>query len=140
MKQMGGMIMNEVYEFLKENAPFFVTTVDGDKPKVRPFGFVMEYEGKLWFCTNNQKNIYRQLKANPYVEIGAFSPDRKWIRLHGKAVFSSTPDLKAKAREVSPRIASLYSVDDPTQEMFYLEEGKATFTSQATGESKTVKL
>ncbi len=132
--------MSEIFEFLNENRPFFVATVDGDKPKVRPFGFVMEDEGNLWFCTSNNKNVYRQLKANPYLEISAFSPDRRWIRLYGKAVFCSTPDIKAKAREVSPRIASLYSVDDPTQEMFYIEEGEAIFTSQATGESKIVKL
>ncbi len=132
--------MNEVFVFLSENRPFFVATVDGNKPKVRPFGFVMEHAGKLWFCTSNQKNVYRQIKANPYLEISAFSPDRRWIRLYGKAVFYSTPDLKAKARELSPIIASLYSVDDSTQEMFYIEEGAAIFTSQATGESKTVKL
>lgn len=132
--------MHEIYAFLSENRPFFVATVDGDKPKVRPFGFVMEHEGKLWFCTSSLKDVCRQLKTNPYLEISAFSPDRRWVRLHGKAVFSSTPDIKAKAREISSVVASLYSTDDSTQEMFYLEEGEAVLTSQATGESKTIKL
>lgn len=131
--------MKEILKFLTDNAPFYVATVAGDKPKVRPFGFVMEFEGKLWFCTNNQKNVYKQLKANPYFEVSTTSPDGKWIRLKGKAVFNSTHAIKAKAIEVSPRLANMYSADDPIFEVFYIEEGEATFNSM-TGESKTIKL
>ena len=76
--------MQEILRFLKDNAPFYLATVDGDKPKVRPFGFVMEHENKLWFCTNNQKNVYKQMQANPYIEISATAPDKTWIRLRGK--------------------------------------------------------
>ena len=68
--------MKEVLQFLQENAPFYIATVAGDKPKVRPFGFVMEHEGKLWFCTSNKKNVYKQLQTNPYIEISATAPDR----------------------------------------------------------------
>jgi uncharacterized pyridoxamine 5'-phosphate oxidase family protein len=57
--------MNEVLQFLEDNPVFYIATVDGDTPKVRPFGFVMEYDGKLCFCTSNQKNVYRQLKGCP---------------------------------------------------------------------------
>ena len=129
----------EVLQFLKDNPTFYIATVEGDRPKVRPFGFVMEYEGKLWFCTNNQKNVYKQLKANPYFEISTTSPDKRWIRLSGKAVFNTNPTTKAKALEVSPRLASMYAVDDPIFEVFYLDDGEATFCSM-TGESKTIRL
>jgi len=131
--------MNEVLKFLTDNPIFYIATVDGDKPRVRPFGFVMEFEGKLWFCTNNQKNVYKQLKANPYFEVSTTSPDRKWIRLMGKAVFNSTPEAKAKALEVMPALAKMYSVEDSIFEVFYVEDGEATFYSM-TGEPETIKL
>lgn len=132
--------MKEVLKFLKDNDVFYLATVDGDKPKVRPFGFVMEHEGKLWFCTNNQKNVYRQLQVNPYLEICTTLPDNTWIRLRGKAVFKTTPAVKAKALELAPPLRRMYSVDDTIFELFYLEEGEATFC-KLTGEPiKTVKL
>lgn len=131
--------MKEVLKFLTDNEVFYFATVEGDKPRVRPFGFVMEYEGKLWFCTSNQKNVYKQLQANPYFEITTASPDGKWIRLRGKAVFNSTPAAKAKALEVSPELTNIYSVDDDIFEVFYVEDGEATFCSLS-GESRTVKL
>ncbi|NMB34729.1 MAG: pyridoxamine 5'-phosphate oxidase family protein [Firmicutes bacterium] len=135
--------MQEVFGFLQDNAPFFVSTVDEGNPRVRPFGFVMEFEGKLWFSTNNKKNVYKQLKTNPCVEISTASSDGKWIRLKGKAVFDS--DLAARAKdkaiETSPTLARMYkAADNPIFELFYLEEGEATFNSLATGESKTVRL
>lgn len=131
--------MQEVLKFLTENPTFYIATVEGNKPRVRPFGFVMEYEGKLWFCTNNQKNVYKQLKTNPYFEICTASPDGRWIRLRGKAVFNSTPAAKAKALKVMPSLKKMYSVDDGIFEVFYVEDGEATFCS-LTGESKTIKF
>ena len=131
--------MKEVLKFLTDNPTFYIATVEGDKPRVRPFGFVMEYESKLWFCTSNQKNVYKQLQANPYFEISTTSPDGKWIRLRGKAVFNSTPAAKAKALEVMPKLKEMYSVDDDIFEVFYIEEGEATFCSM-TAEPRTVKL
>lgn len=80
--------MHEVLKFLTDNPTFYIATVDGDKPRVRPFGFVMEFEGKLHFCTNNQKNVYKQLQVNPYFEVSTASPEGRWIRLRGKAVFN----------------------------------------------------
>ena len=131
--------MKEVLEFLSANAPFYIATIEGDMPRVRPFAFVMEYKGKLWFCTNNKKKVYRQLKANPYFEISTTSPENRWIRLTGKAVFDSSTEVKARALESSTRLAKMYAVDDPIFEVFYIEEGEAVFNSM-TGESKTIKL
>ena len=94
--------MNDVLKFLQDAQVFFVSTVDGDKPKVRPFSFVMEYNGKLCFGTNNQKPTYRQLTANPNIEICATSKDLKWLRLSGQAVFCTTKEAKIKALDAMP--------------------------------------
>ena len=131
--------MNEVFKFLQDCGIFFVSTVDGNQPKVRPFSFVMEYEGKICFATSNQKPIYAQLKANPNVEICAASKDFKWLRLSGKAVFCTTKQNKAKALEILPMLKNMYSAEDTIMEVFYLENAVANFSSMS-GESKTLTL
>lgn len=131
--------MNEVLNFLNECGVFFVSTVHGNEPKVRPFSFVMEYEGKLCFGTNNKKPIYAQLTANPNVEISATNKDMEWIRLNGKAVFCTTKDAKAKALDAMPALKNIYSADDELFEIFYLDKAVATFCSMS-GDNKTVNL
>ncbi|MEL7657780.1 MAG: pyridoxamine 5'-phosphate oxidase family protein, partial [Bacillota bacterium] len=76
--------MNEVLEFLNECGVFFLSTMEGDQPRVRPFGFVMEHDGKLCYCTSNQKPVYAQLMANPKAEISGSTKDARWIRISGK--------------------------------------------------------
>ena len=119
--------MNEVLKFLTDNPTFYIATVEGDIPKVRPFGFAMEYDGKLCFCTNNRKEIYKQLKANPSFEISTASKDGEWIRLKGKAVFNTSRQSKEAALAAAPFLSSMYSVDDSIFEIFYIEDGEATF-------------
>ncbi|KYO65506.1 hypothetical protein ATZ99_15420 [Thermovenabulum gondwanense] len=131
--------IKEVLEFLKENPTFYIATVEGDKPRVRPFGFVMEHEGKLYFCTNNQKNVYKQLKEKPYFEICTADKEGRWIRLRGKAVFNSTREIKEKALEIAPYLKTMYSADDNLFELFYVEDGEVTFCSM-TGDNRTLKL
>ena len=131
--------MNEVFKFLQDCGIFFVSTVDGNQPKVRPFSFVMEYEGKICFATSNQKPIYAQLKANPNVEICAASKDFQWLRLSGKAVFCTTNQSKAKALEILPMLKNMYSAEDNIMEVFYLENAVANFFSMS-GENKTLTL
>ena len=82
--------MEKVIAFLKENPVQYLATVGRDgKAKCRPFMFAGEMDGKLWFCTNNQKDVYKDMQANPYVEVSVSSPSYAWIRLHGKAVFEN---------------------------------------------------
>ncbi|TZE80270.1 pyridoxamine 5'-phosphate oxidase family protein [Calorimonas adulescens] len=131
--------MDEVLQFLKDNSPFYLATIDGDTPKVRPFGFVMKYEGKLCFCTNNQKDVYRQLKANPKFEISATAKTGEWLRLKGKAVFITSRESKKAALDTMPSLRSLYSEDDPIYEIFCADEAEATFYSMS-GPSKNVRL
>jgi len=115
-------------------------SVDGDEPKVRPFGFVMEYNNRMYFCTSNQKDIYKQLKANPKFEICACSPKAEWIRVKGKAIFDQDIKVKTKALEVAPGVAGIYKTpDNPIFEVFYIDEAEATFCS-FTSEPKTIKF
>jgi len=131
--------MNEVFKFLKENPIFYLATVEGDVPKVRPFGFVMNYQEKLYFCTSNQKNVYKQLKANPNFEVSTTSKEGDWLRLKGKAVFDINKQSKQAALDVAPFLSKLYSVDDPNFETFYIEKAEATFYNMK-GISKTIKF
>lgn len=131
--------MNEVLNFLNECGVFFVSTVDENQPKVRPFSFVMEYNGKICFGTSNKKPVYAQLTANPNIEISATTKDFRWIRLSGKAVFCTTKDTKSKALDTMPMLKHMYSVDDDIFEIFYLENAVATFCSM-NGDNKTVNL
>ena len=87
--------MKKVVEFLQANPVQYLATVGTDgKAKCRPFMFAGETDGKLWFCTNNQKEVYKDMQANPEIEISVSSPDYAWIRLHGKAVFENNMAAK----------------------------------------------
>ena len=131
--------MNEVLNFLAENHIFYIATVDGNIPKVRPFGFIMEFEGKLYFATNNQKNVYKQLKANPNFEVSTTAESGEWLRLKGQAVFNTNRQTKQAALDVSPLLSEMYSVDDSVFELFFIENAEATFCDM-TGASRTIRL
>ena len=130
--------MNEVLEFINECGVFFISTVENDRPRVRPFSFIMEYDGKLCFATNNQKPIFNQLKANPNVEISA-SKGANWIRLSGEAIFCTTKEAKSKALEVMPALKQMYNEEDNVFEVFYLQNAEADFYSLK-GDHKSISL
>ncbi|ALB44735.1 MULTISPECIES: pyridoxamine 5'-phosphate oxidase family protein [Clostridium] len=131
--------MNEVLEFLLNNPTFYIATMDGDQPRVRPFGAVMKYNDKLYFATNNTKSVFEQLVANPKVEISTTSPKGEWIRLTGKAVFDSSTEVKSAMLESVPSLKKMYSLDDNIFEVFYLEDAVVTFNSFSSG-PKTIRL
>lgn len=122
--------MNEVVEFLKENAVQYFATVGLDgKARVRPFQFMIEKGGKLYFCTNNTKDVFNEIKNNPYVEVCTSSPKFEWIRLNGKAVFSNDLAIKREVIESSDIVKSSYqNAENPIFEIFYLEEAKAVIS------------
>lgn len=122
--------MNEVLDFLKENPVQYFATIGGDgKPKVRPFQFMIEQDGKLYFCTNNEKIVYSEIQNQPYVELCTSSPTFTWIRLSGKAVFSNDMTIKEKIIASSPLVKQLYKVaSNPIFEIFYLDEAKAVIS------------
>jgi len=119
--------MNEVIKFLSENPIQYMATVGLDgKPKVRPFQYMHEQEGKLYFCTSNQKEVFTELEGCPHIEISASSPEFKWIRLCGKVKFTTDIDIKNIIVEKSELVKMVYkTADNPTFEIFYLEDAKA---------------
>lgn len=118
--------MNEVVKFLTENPVQFLATVGRDgKAKCRPFMFCFEQDGKLWFCTNNQKDVYKDMQANPNVEVSVSSPAYAWIRLNGKVVFENNPSVKEGCMN-NPIVKGQYqTADNPIFEVFYLANAKA---------------
>lgn len=118
--------MNEVVKFLNANPVQYLATVGRDgKAKCRPFMFCLEQDGKLWFCTNNTKDVYKDMKSNPYVEISVSSPAYAWIRLNGKAVFENNMAVKEACMN-NPIVKGQYkNADNPIFEVFYLEGAKA---------------
>lgn len=120
--------MKQALDFLKEARVFYLATADQDQPRVRPLGFVMEWDGKLAFCTSNDKNMYKQLTANPKAEICAFN-GTDFLRVWGKAVFITSPETQAKALEVMPDLGKMYAVGDGKFEIYCLEDAKATLSN-----------
>ena len=119
--------MNEVVKFLQENPVQYFATIGLDgKPKVRPFQFMIEEDGKLYFCTNSKKDVYAQIKKIPFVEVSIASHTFSWIRLSGEVVFSQDMKVKQKIIANSELVKSLYqSAENPIFEIFYLANAKA---------------
>jgi Pyridoxamine 5'-phosphate oxidase. len=119
--------MNEVVNFLSENPVLYLATIGRDgKPKVRPFQFMLEKEGKLFFCTSNQKEVYKEIKLNPYVEFSTTNQNNVWIRISGRIKFSNDLEVKTTIIEHNPLVKSIYKTpDNPIFEIFYLDDAKA---------------
>ena len=121
--------MEQVLNLLKEDGYGFLATVDNGKPRVRPFGFMFEEEGKLYFCTNNQKDVYKQLMVLPYIEYSRTSKDMVTVRISGNVTFTQDIDKKEKALDSSELVRRGYkSADNPIFEVFYIEHGTATIS------------
>ena len=120
--------MEEVFEFLKKCGTFYIATEEGKQPRVRPFGVVNIFEGKLYIQTGKSKNVSKQIQINPNVEICGFL-DGKWIRLEGKVVRDDRREAKASLLDANPILKNMYSADDDNTEVLYFENAKATFCS-----------
>lgn len=118
--------MNEVVKFLEENPVQYLSTVGRDgKAKCRPFMFAGEKEGKLWFCTNNRKDVYKDMQRNPNIEVCVSSPAYAWIRLNGKAVFENNVQVKEMCIQ-NPIVRGQYqTADNLIFEVFYLGDAHA---------------
>jgi len=118
--------MNEVVQFLRENPVQYAATVGRDgRAKCRPFMFMAEYEGRLWFCTNSTKEVYKDLQANPSIQIAVSSPSYAWIRLDGRAVFENSRAVKELCMQ-NPIVRGQYqTADNPIFEVFYLQDARA---------------
>jgi uncharacterized pyridoxamine 5'-phosphate oxidase family protein len=131
--------MKEILNYLKENPTFFIATTEGDQPRVRPFGAVAEFEGRLYIVTNNQKKVYKQMLANPKVEISAMGKDGTWLRLEAEVAQDDRREARVQMLEENSSISSMYTVDDKLMEVLYLKNATATIYS-FTGAPKVIKF
>ncbi len=120
--------MQEVYEFLKQCGTYYLATVDAGRPRVRPFGTVNIFEGKLYLQTGKVKNVYRQMKANPKVELCGMVKDR-WIRVEATAVEDDRIAAGQSMLDAYPSLQKMYKADDGNTVVFYLKDATATISS-----------
>lgn len=130
--------MERVAKFLKEAETYYLATVDGDQPRVRPFGTVNVFEGKLYIQTGKVKDVSKQIHANPKVELCAFK-NGEWLRVAGTLVEDDRREARQAMLDAYPNLRAMYSEDDGNTEVFYLKDATATFSS-FTKEPEVVKF
>ena len=133
--------MNDVIKFLQENPVQYLATVGRDgKAKCRPFMFAGELDKKLWFCTNNTKEVYKDMLSNRFIEVSVSSPSYAWIRLSGEAVFEN--NMAAKEMCIAnPIVKSQYGdAKNPIFEVFYLKNARAVIADFSGEPPKTYEL
>ncbi|MGI6401080.1 MAG: pyridoxamine 5'-phosphate oxidase family protein [Thermoguttaceae bacterium] len=125
--------MERVYEFLKKCETYFVATsdeIDETQPRVRPFGTIEIFDGKLCFQTGRQKSVSKQLHNNPKIEICAYDAEtNKWLRLTCVAVEEARLEAQRQILDAYPELKSIYAVDDGVTEVFKIEHGVAVIFS-----------
>ena len=127
-----------VCAFLEEAKVYYLATVEGDQPRVRPFGTAMVYEGKLYIQTGKVKPVSKQLAVNPKAEICAFTKGQ-WVRVWGKLVNDDRREAKVAMLEKYPNLRRMYDPDDGNTQVLYFEDAQATFSS-FTAPAETVAL
>lgn len=130
--------MQEVHDFIKECGVYYLATVDGDQPRVRPFGTIDIFEGKLYIQTGKSKDVSKQIQANPKVELCCFK-DGKWLRVAGKLVRDDNKEAKKHMLDNYPDLRRMYSEDDDNTEVLFFEDAVATFSSFME-EAKTIEF
>jgi uncharacterized pyridoxamine 5'-phosphate oxidase family protein len=120
--------MQEVYDFLKKCQIYYLATVEGDQPRVRPFGTINLFDGKLYIQTGKIKDVSKQISANPKVEICAFDGG-KWIRIQALAIEDNRREAKQCMLDAFPSLQNRYSADDNNTQVFYLKDAVATISS-----------
>lgn len=120
--------VEKVCQFLDEAQTYYLATVEGDQPRVRPFGTALVYDGKLYIQTGKVKNVSKQLAANPKAEICAFK-DGKWLRLSGELINDDDRAVKVAMLEKMPSLKRMYSADDDNTQVLYFRNAVATFSS-----------
>ena len=120
--------MKEVQEFLKECGVYYLATVDGSKPKVRPFGTAEIFEDKLYIQTGKNKDVFKQITVNPNVELSCFK-DGKWLRVAGDLILDDRVEAKKFMLDQNPNLRSMYNELDDNTAVLYFSNATATFYS-----------
>jgi uncharacterized pyridoxamine 5'-phosphate oxidase family protein len=129
--------MHEVYEFLKKCNTYYLATVEGEQPRVRPFGTVDLFEGRLYIQTGKTKPCFEQMNGKR-IEICAFDGGQ-WLRVAATAVDDDRVEAKAHMLDAYPHLRRMYDEHDPNTAVLYLKDATATFSS-FTAPSRTVRF
>ena len=130
--------IEKVTQFLKDAETYYLATVEGDQPRVRPFGTAHLYEGKLYIQTGKVKDVSKQLLANPKAEICAFK-DGEWIRVAGELVEDDRVEARQSMLNAYPSLQKMYAADDGNTQVFYFKNATATITA-FTHEPEVIKF
>lgn len=120
--------MEKVCEFLKNADVYYLATVEGDQPRVRPFGTAHIFEGRLYIQTGKVKPVSSQLKANPKAEICAFKGG-KWLRVAGELIEDDRVEARKSMLDAYPNLRAMYDENDGNTQVFYFKNAMATFSS-----------
>nr|WP_318000858.1 pyridoxamine 5'-phosphate oxidase family protein [uncultured Faecalibacillus sp.] len=120
--------MDKVLKFLKDAETYYLATVEGDQPRVRPFGTAHVFEGKLYIQTGKVKDVSKQLHQNPKAEICAFK-NGEWLRASGKLIEDDRNEARQSMLDAYPNLQKMYKADDGNTEVFYFKDATAIFSS-----------
>lgn len=120
--------MEEVQKFLKECGVYYLATMEGDQPRVRPFGTAEIFENHLYIETGKKKDVFKQIEKNNKVEICGFK-DGKWIRISGKLMLDDRIEAKKDMLDKNPELRSMYDENDSNTAVLYFKSGKAIISS-----------
>ncbi len=120
--------MERVCKFLKDAGTYYLATVEGGQPRVRPFGTAHIFEGKLYIQTGKVKSVSKQLLANPKAEICAFHSG-KWVRISGELVEDDRVESRKSMLDAYPSLRKMYDENDGNTQVFYFKNATATFSS-----------
>ena len=120
--------MEEVQKFLNDCGVYYIATMDGDQPRVRPFGIAEIFEGRLYIQTGKKKDVFKQIEANPKVELCGMNGD-KWIRVSGKLILDDRVEVKKDILDKNPQLRSMYDEHDDNTAALYFESAKAVIYS-----------
>ena len=120
--------LQKVLAFLDDAGTYFLATVEGDQPRVRPFGTALVFEDKLYIQTGKVKPVSHQLAINPKAEISAYK-DGRWIRICGELVEDDRREVKTAMLDKLPSLRAMYNEDDGNMQMFYFKNASVTIAS-----------
>ena len=120
--------VEKVCQFLEEAQTYYLATVEGEQPRVRPFGTVLVYEGKLYIQTGKVKAVSKQLAVNPKAEICAFNGGR-WLRVSGELVNDDRLEVKTAMLDKYPSLKGMYNAEDDNTQVLYFRDATAVFSS-----------
>ena len=120
--------MQEIFDFLKSCGTYYLATVDKDQPRVRPFGTVDIFEGRLYIQTGKSKQVSKEMQANPKIEICALDGETRWLRISATVVRDDRVEAKKHMLDGYPNLQAMYSAEDDNTEVLYLKDATATIT------------